>query len=124
MKTEELLDLDYRKEESKNLINEALKNIKVINKHSRADKVELEVIEKFVGIVCRKYNVMAMYLTPSYLDNNKENLYTLSFREKYGDKKWLGNVYGMCLYEVMAKAAIKLYAMVKENSVQKVGDNN
>ena len=29
------------------------------------------------------------------------------------DHKWLGTVYGMCLYEVFAKLAIKMYAEVR-----------
>jgi len=33
------------------------------------------------------------------------------------DHKWLGTVYGMCLYEVFAKLAIKMYSEVKSGNV-------
>ena len=34
------------------------------------------------------------------------------------DNKWLGTVYGMCLYEVFAKLAIKMYSEIKAGNIE------
>lgn len=121
MKTSEILDLDFRDEESKEIINKVLCKIKPLAKYSDEESVPLEAIEKALGVMIRRYNIVMMYITPTYIPTNKENLYAASFRERNG-KKWLGNVYGCCLYEVMAKSVIKVYSMIKNNEVQKVGE--
>lgn len=121
MKTSEILDLDFRKQESKEIINKALCKVKPLAKYLDGERVPLEAIEKVLGVMIRKYNITIMYITPTYIPTNKENLYSISFRERVGTK-WLGNVYGCCIYEVMAKSVIKVYSMIKNNEVQKVGD--
>lgn len=121
MKTSEILDLDYRESESKEIINKVLCKMKPLAKYSDEEKVPLEAIEKALGVMVRKYNILMMYITPTFIPTNKENLYAVSFRERVGEK-WLGNVYGCCLYEVMAKSAIKVYSMIKNNEIQKVGE--
>lgn len=115
MKLDDILNIDYRKPEGKETIQKALRLIKPFAKCTK-DNVPLESIEKYIGLVCRKYTIMIQYITPTYLPNNKDNIYSCSFKTT-DSHEWLGNVYGHCLYELMAKAAIKMHSDVKRGKV-------
>ena len=56
--------------------------MKPLVKYSDEESVPLEAIEKALGVMIRKYNIMIMYIAPTYMENNTENLYAVSFREK------------------------------------------
>lgn len=117
MKVEEILDADYRTTEGQQTIQEALFQIPAIRKNFfEGDMVPLEGIEKLISSICRKYAIMIQYICPTYI-KGKTPLYCVSLKliEPYS---WLGNVYGCCLYEVMAKAAIRMYSEVKKGTAK------
>ena len=116
MKTEQILNLDYRKEETKEIIQKVLRKIKPLSKHSDEYDIPLEAIEKVVRILSQKYEIAPQWMTIS-LHESAVNIYSIGVKTTT-DHRWLGTVYGMCLYEVFAKLAIKMYSEVKQGNIE------
>lgn len=114
MKTEQILNLDYRKEESQEIIQKVLTKIKPLSKYSD-ELVPLEAIEKLIRVLCQKYEITPQWMTMSYHEPIL-GIYSIGVKTTT-DHKWLGTVYGMCLYEVFAKLAIKMYSEVKSGNI-------
>ena len=114
MKTEQILNLDYRKEESQEIIQKVLTKIKPLSKYSD-EFVPLEAIEKLIRVLCQKYEITPQWMTMSYHEHIL-GLYSIGVKTTT-DHKWLGTVYCMCLYEVFAKLAIKMYSEVKSGNI-------
>ena len=114
MKTKQILNLDYRKEESQEIIQKVLTKIKPLSKYSD-EFVPLEAIEKLIRVLCQKYEITPQWMTMSYHEPIF-GLYSIGVKTTT-DHKWLGTVYGMCLYEVFAKLAIKMYSEVKSGNI-------
>lgn len=115
MKTDEILNLDYRKEENKVIIQKVLRKIKPLSKFSEENDIPIEAIEKAIRVMVCKYEI-----TPQWMHITYENpiLCVYSIGVKTSDThKWLGDVFGMCLYEVFAKLAIKIYSEIKSGNI-------
>ena len=110
MKTDDILNLDYRKEESQEIIQKVLRKIKPLSKYSD-ENVPLEEIEKLIRVLCQKYEITPQWMTMSFCEPIL-GIYSIGVKTTT-DHKWLGNVYGICLYEIFAKLAIKMYSEVK-----------
>lgn len=115
MKTEQILNLDCRKEENKEIIQKVLRKIKPLSKYSDEIDVPIETIEKLVRVLVQKYEITPQWMTMSYFEPIL-GLYSIGVKTTT-DHKWLGTVYGMCLYEVFAKLAIKMYSEVKSGNI-------
>lgn len=115
MKTDEILNLDYRKEESKEIIQRVLRKIKPLSKFSEENDVPIEAIEKVIRVMVNKYAITPQWMTISYHEH-EFGIYSISVKT-LDTHKWIGNVYGMCLYEVFAKLAIKIYSEIKSGKI-------
>lgn len=115
MKTEEILNLDYRKEENQEIIQKVLRKIKPLSKYSDESNVPIEAIEKLVRVLVQKYEITPQWMSMSYFEPIL-GIYSIGVKTTT-DHKWLGTVYGMCLYEVFAKLAIKMYSEVKSGNI-------
>lgn len=115
MKTEQILNLDYRKEESQEIIQKVLRKIKPLSKYPDGSNVPLEAIEKLIRVLVQKYEITPQWMTMSYFEPTL-GIYSIGIKTTT-DHKWLGTVYGMCLYEVFAKLAIKMYSEVKSGKI-------
>lgn len=116
MKTEQILNLDYRKKENQEIIQKVLRKIKPLSKFSEEENIPLEAIEKTVKVLVNKYDVTPQWMMMNY---KEPVLGIYSIGIKTADlHEWLGNVYGMCLYEVFAKLAIKIYSDVKSGKIK------
>lgn len=113
MKTNEILDLDYRIDENKQIITKVLKKIPPLAKY---DEIPLEALEKAISSITKKYAIMIQYICPTYEKGN-DSIYCVSLK-LICPYEWLGNVYGCCLYEAMAKTAIKMYSEVRKGTVK------
>lgn len=111
---ERILNLDYRKAENKQLIQKVLRKIKPLSKFSD-EIVPLEMIEKVAKVLVCKYEIAPQWMTFSYAEAIL-GVYSVSVKTTT-DHKWLGNVYGCCLYEVMAKLVIKMYSDIKTQNI-------
>jgi hypothetical protein len=116
MKTEQILNLDYRKEESKEIIQKVLRKIKPLSKFSDEEQIPLEAVEKLVRVLSQKYMITPQWMNISLRDG-VSSIYSIGVKTTT-DHKWLGNVYGMCLYEVFAKLAIKMYSEIKSGNIE------
>lgn len=115
MKTEQILNLDYIKEESQEIIQKVLRKIKPLSKYSDESNVPIEAIEKLVRVLVQKYEITPQWMSMSYFEPIL-GIYSIGVKTTT-DHKWLGTVYGMCLYEVFAKLAIKMYSEVKSGNI-------
>ena len=118
MKTEQILNLDFRKEENKEIIQKVLRKIKPLSRYSVEEDIPLEKIEKVVHVLANKYEITPQWLNMSYRSNGL-GIYSVGVKTTT-DHRWLGNVYGFCLYEVFAKLAIKMYSEVRSGNIPEI----
>lgn len=117
MKTEQILNLDFRKEENREIIQKVLRKIKPLSKYSDEEQIPLEAIEKLVRVLCQKYMITPQWMMMTY-KAGIDNIYSISVKTTT-KHEWLGNVHGMCLYEVFAKLSIKMYSEIKSGRIEK-----
>ena len=118
MRVRDILQLDCREEENKEVIQNMLKKIKPFSKYEDED-VEISKIEKFIGVATKKYDLYVRdIMFASIVTDNNEILYNLHlYRES--DLQIICEIYGCELYELMAKTAIYIYALIKNEKVRK-----
>lgn len=114
MKTEQILNLDFRKEENREIIQKVLRKIKPLSKYSD-EVVPIEAIEKLVRVLVQKYEITPQWMTMSFFEKT-HTIYSISIKTT-NDHKWVGTIYGSCLYEVFAKLAIKMYSEVRSGNI-------
>lgn len=115
MKTEQILNLDYRKEENREIIQKVLRKIKPLSKFSEENDIPLEAIEKVIRVMVCKYEITPQWMHMTY-ENPILGVYSIGVKTS-DTHKWLGDIFGMCLYEVFAKLAIKIYSEVKSGNI-------
>lgn len=120
MKTEDILNLDYRKEENQEAIQRVLRKIKPLSKFSEDEIIPFEKLEKLIGLYQNKYAIKIQYIMPNY---EGSIIYSASLLRS-DNFKWIGNVYGMCMYELFAKIAIKMYTEIKKGIPERSKSNN
>ena len=120
MKTEDILNLDYRKEENQESIQRVLRKIKPLSKFSDDENIPFEKLEKLIGLYQNKYAIKIQYIIPNY---EGSIIYSASLLRS-DNFKWIGNVYGMCMYELFAKIAIKMYTEIKKGIPERSKSDN
>ena len=120
MKTEDILNLDYRKEENQEAIQRVLRKIKPLSKFSEDENIPFEKLEKLIGLYQNKYAIKIQYIMPNY---EGSIIYSASLLRS-DNFKWIGNVYGMCMYELFAKIAIKMYTEIKKGIPERSKSDN
>ncbi len=115
MKTEQILNLDYRKEENQEIIQKVLRKIKPLSKYSEEEQVPIESLERTISVLTNKYEIQPQWITCSYRDTVL-GIYSCGIKTS-DTHKWLGTVYGMCVYELLAKMTIKMYSEIKTNNI-------
>lgn len=112
MTTSQVLNLDCREKKNKEIIQKVLRQIKPLSRYSDEDDIPFAAIEKAIVVMCKKYMMRVNSLTPDVWSNNEHAIW----------RAWLTNdtnletidiVYGISLYEIFAKIAIRLYSEVK-----------
>lgn len=117
MSTKQVLNLDCRKEENQKIIQKVLRQIKPLSKYSDEENIPFSAIEKAITVMCKKYCMRIGELTPDVLANDKHIIWKAKLINETNSKiidNVIDNVYGISLYEVFAKSAIRLYAEVKK----------
>lgn len=114
MKTEDILNIDCRKEDGKHKVNSFLWKIKPIAKLNvpKGCIVEIEDLEKVLHGISQKYGYEAQWYRP-YYEEKKFRFWQCSvLRTSNGTREWLGEVYGVTLWEITAKCIIKIYGEI------------
>ncbi len=120
MKTEQILNLDYRKEENQKIIQKVLRQIKPLSKFSDEDEkqIPIELLEKTVSVLTNKYEITPQWIICGYRNSVPGCIGYYSVGVKTTtDHKWLGDVNGCTIYELFAKLVIKMYAHVRAGDV-------
>lgn len=117
MKTEDVLNLDYREEESKNIIQNVLRQLKPLSKYSDEEEVPIDALEKVIRIMTRKYLIRIRSIMPDIWSNKDNDIWRC---EIVNDKnlELIKNIYGISLYEVLAKTAILMYSEIKKERLK------
>lgn len=113
MTTKEVMNLDYRKEENKEIIQKVLRQIKPLSRYSDECEIPFEAIEKAIVVMTKKYNMRVAEFTPDVWSNEDHTIWRAMLINDT-NYKTIDMVYGITLYEVFAKVAIRLYAEVKK----------
>lgn len=114
MKTDDVLNLDCTSEENKKKLNKFLYNVKPIAKQMGSDKtkqVSIKVLEQTLHGICIKYKYSLQHIMP-YYEENKFKFYIASVMNIKETRTWIGNVYGITIWEVLAKTIIKVYSEI------------
>lgn len=113
MTTNEILQLDCRKEENKQIIQKVLKKIGPLSKYSEEEQVPFEKVEKLVVVLSKKYNMYVRELMSDAWSNSNDIIWEATV---IGGTKpvTIRPVCGLSLYEVFAKIAICMYSIREE----------
>ena len=117
MKTGEIFLLDCSKKENLEIINRILHKIKPIQRMCGDSKPTIEQLEKALHMIANKYN----YRTQQIWFFDKEEVgkdakfqfYSMGVVDKNNGHKWIGDVTGITLWELIAKGIIKIYGDIK-----------
>ncbi len=112
MTTKQVINLDYREKKNQEIIQKVLRQIKPLSKFSDEEDIPFSALEKVIAVICKKYMMFIREFTPDMWVNDKYTLWRATIINET-NLKTIDQVYGISLYEVFAKTAIRLYAEVK-----------
>ena len=101
------------KEENQEIIQRVLRQIKPLSKYSEECDIPFSAIEKAITVMCKKYCMRIRDFVPDVWSNNAHTIWRATLINDT-NLKTIEVVYGITLYEVFAKCAIRLYAEVKK----------
>lgn len=107
MTINEIIQLDCREEESREIIQKELKKIKPLSKYSEGD-IPLEKIEKLIAVLCNKYKMRVSEVMPD-IWSSKGNIIWASNIIDENSLMLMNQVYGVSIYEVLTKTALLMY---------------
>lgn len=113
MTTKQIINLDCREKENQKIIQKVLRQIKPLSRYSDEHDIPFNAIEKAITIMCKKYCMRIRDFTPDVWANNEHTIWRATLINET-NLKTIDMVYGVSLYEVFAKSAIRLYAEVKK----------
>lgn len=113
MTTNQIINLDYRKEENQVIIQKVLRQIKPLSKYSDECDIPFSALEKAITVMCKKYCMQIRSFTPDAWSNESHTIWRATLIND-SNLSTIDTVYGITLYEVFAKCAIRLYAEVKK----------
>lgn len=112
MTTNQILNLDYRLEENKKIIQKVLRQIKPLSRCSEDEEIPIEYLEKAITVMSKKYKLRIGSISPDVWTNEKYSIWRSTI---ISDKnlQTIGIVWGISMYEVLAKTCIKMYSEIK-----------
>lgn len=116
MTTEQILMLKMDVPGNKEKLQKALRKIKKFEKYDINTDIPLEKLEHFLWYVCTNYCVVTQWMHASFYGDR--------LRYTWGAKRsdtheWIEDVYGISIYEVVAKLVIMLYSRIKKGEIPK-----
>lgn len=118
MTTQQILNLNTIKNpEANEIIQKALRKIKPLSKYEDMEEdIPLELVEKVIHTIISKYNVCIQWISHESRLAIPEVYWSVSLKTS-DTHKWLGSIQAANMYELLAKVAIKLYVMVKNEEL-------
>lgn len=109
MTIKELLDLDCRESESNEIIQGYLKKIKPLAKYKGVEDVPIYKIEKVISVLSKNYNMRVRDFVPDVWSNESETIWRATVVDDRNLR--MSIIYGLSLYEILAKTAIYMYSI-------------
>lgn len=116
MTTDDLLNVDYR--ENKVIIQKALLKIKPLSKYSEEEQIPLSAIEKLIHLMCKKYKVWIRGISFDPTSNDDYDVLRCEIINE-NDLSLIRYIYGICIYEIMAKSAILVWSEIKNKNLNR-----
>lgn len=113
MTTKQVMNLDCRERENQEIVQKVLKQIKPLSKYSDEEDIPFSAIEKAITVMCKKYCMRIRDFVPDVWSNKSYTIWRATLIDDT-NLKTIEVVYGVTLYEVFAKSAIRLYKEVKK----------
>lgn len=118
MKTEDILNIDCRKESGNRKLQKILLKIpqieKAYNKQcEEGEEIPIEILEKMLHQLSIRKKYIVMNIQPFYGKEHNEFIFYTSSAKRIKDNVWIGNAYGITIYETIAKLIILIYADIK-----------
>lgn len=113
MTTKDIINLDYREKKNQEIIQKVLRQIKPLSRYSDEYDIPFEAIEKAITVMCKKYLMRVRDFTPDVWSNDEHTIWRACLIDET-TLKTIDMVFGITLYEVFAKVAIRLYAEVRK----------
>lgn len=102
---------DYRKPEVREFIQEKLKKIPALSNIEGI--VSLELLERVLIKINKKYKVALQYIMPN-IQKDGQFYYSASFK-RTDTHEWVGTVNGVSIYEIFAKGVLMAYSYAKQH---------
>lgn len=118
MTTNDILNLDYRKEENKYKIQKVLLKIKPLMKYSDEEQIPIDALEKMIYLICKKYKVWIRNITQSPLSSDDGNVWSCQIVDT-DSIEIIKEVYGICIYEIFAKIVIFLWYAKEKSKIKR-----
>lgn len=101
-----LVDLDYREERSRKIIETELKKIKPLKRFEH--EIPFEALEKLIGVIQKKYNMFIREIVPDELANDKFVIWRCAIMNEKTLEE-IKTVYGISMYELFCKAVLVMF---------------
>lgn len=115
MTTKEVVGLDCTVDENMEILQKVLRQIKPLSRYS--EEVPLWAVEKVIHSMCRKYKLWVKEIAQDPWSNAKFDIWRVTLVEDDLEKasEWgkIKPVFGVTIYEALAKTAILIYSMIK-----------
>lgn len=118
MKTKDILELDYRRKENKQIIQKALINIKPLSKFSDEKQIPQESLEKLLHMICSKYKVWVRYISQDPRASEDGDIWRCEIIDE-SNLHQMVLIYGICIYELIAKIVIFLWSENKKEKLKR-----
>lgn len=118
MKTSDILELDYREKENKQIIQKALLKIKPLSKFSDEKQVPLESLEKLLHLICSKYKVWVRCIVQDPRASEDGDIWRCEIVDE-DNLDTIKKIYGICMYELFAKIVIFLWSENKNEKLKR-----
>lgn len=112
--TKQIMEMDYRVPENQKAIQRVLRQIKPLSKFPEGSDIPLSAIEKAIQVMDKKYEIGISDLVPDTHSNSNGTIWRATLVEHNNPFERLDAVHGLSIYEVLAKAAIRIYAEVRK----------
>ncbi len=120
--TDAILNADCRKKEGRILLQKALRKIKAFEDVQDKIKIPLEQLEDWMCKTCNRYDVRPQWVNILY-DVKKDGyrLYSLTCITQV-KHEYIGTVYGVTIYELIAKMVFLIFSEIKKNKIKRLTD--
>lgn len=115
MKTEEILNIDCRKKGGREKVESFLLKVKPLKKRIKdGEEITHEVLEVVLHGISAKYGYCVKQIAPYYEDGRFVFFKGDVMKREANINVWKGTVYGVTMWELIAKTIIKIYDCVIE----------